>query len=79
MSKTNPKVTVLMPVYNGEKYLNQAIDSILNQTFSDFEFLIIDDGSHLTKDLIIQKVFISQEWTATISVCRKGLKSRLPF
>ena len=34
-----------MPVYNGAKYLNEAIDSILNQTFSDFEFLIIDDGS----------------------------------
>ncbi|MDX2254096.1 MAG: glycosyltransferase [Pseudanabaenaceae cyanobacterium bins.39] len=40
-----PKVTVLMPVYNGEKYLREAIDSILNQTFRDFEFLIIDDGS----------------------------------
>jgi glycosyltransferase involved in cell wall biosynthesis len=34
-----------MPVYNGDKYLNEAIDSILNQTFSDFEFLIIDDCS----------------------------------
>ncbi len=34
-----------MPVYNGAKYLNEAIDSILNQTFSDFEFLIIDDCS----------------------------------
>lgn len=34
-----------MPVYNGEKYLSQAIESILNQTFSDFEFLIINDGS----------------------------------
>ncbi len=34
-----------MPVYNGEKYLNEAIDSILNQTFYDFEFLIINDGS----------------------------------
>jgi len=41
----NPKVTVLMSVYNGEKYLNEAIDSILGQTFKDFEFLIIDDGS----------------------------------
>jgi glycosyltransferase involved in cell wall biosynthesis len=41
----DPKVTVLMPVYNGEKYLREAIDSILNQTFTDFEFLIIDDGS----------------------------------
>ena len=39
------KITVLMPVYNGEKYLHEAIDSILNQTFTDFEFLIIDDGS----------------------------------
>jgi len=34
-----------MPVYNGEKYLREAIDSILSQTFSDFEFLIINDGS----------------------------------
>ena len=33
-----PKVTVLMPVYNGEQYLKEAILSILNQTFSDFEF-----------------------------------------
>lgn len=39
------KVTVLMPVYNGEKYLKEAIDSILSQTFRDFEFLIINDGS----------------------------------
>lgn len=40
-----PKVTVLMPVYNGEKYLREAIESILSQTFRDFEFLIINDGS----------------------------------
>jgi glycosyltransferase involved in cell wall biosynthesis len=40
-----PLVTVLMPVYNGQAYLPEAIDSILNQTFRDFEFLIIDDGS----------------------------------
>ncbi len=40
-----PELTVLMPVYNGERYLKEAIESILGQTFSDFEFLIIDDGS----------------------------------
>src|SRR5215472_9201923 len=34
-----------MPVYNGEKHLREAIDSILSQTFRDFEFLIINDGS----------------------------------
>lgn len=42
---SSPKVTVLMPVYNGEKYLRDAIDSILCQNFTDFEFLIINDGS----------------------------------
>jgi glycosyltransferase involved in cell wall biosynthesis len=40
-----PAITVLMPVYNGEKYLAQAIQSILGQTFEDLELLIIDDGS----------------------------------
>lgn len=40
-----PSVSVLMSVYNGERYLREAIDSILNQTFTDFEFIIVDDGS----------------------------------
>ena len=40
-----PRVTVLMPVYNGAKYLKEAIDSILSQSYADFEFLIINDGS----------------------------------
>ncbi|MEO8637388.1 MAG: glycosyltransferase [Candidatus Taylorbacteria bacterium] len=42
---TKPKITVLMPVYNGETYLGDAIESILGQTYLNFEFLIIDDGS----------------------------------
>lgn len=41
----NSKISVIMPVYNGEKYLREAIDSVLNQTFRNFEFIIIDDGS----------------------------------
>ncbi|ASQ89850.1 hypothetical protein CHL67_01975 [Prosthecochloris sp. GSB1] len=44
-SRVAPKVTVLMPVHNGEAYLRQAVQSILDQTFTDFEFLILDDGS----------------------------------
>lgn len=40
-----PEITVLMPVRNGEKYIKDAIDSVLRQTLTDFEFLIIDDGS----------------------------------
>lgn len=42
---SNPKVTVLMSVYNRSKYLEEAIDSILSQTLMSFEFIIIDDGS----------------------------------
>lgn len=40
-----PIISVVMSVYNGEKYLREAIDSILSQTFTDFEFIIVDDGS----------------------------------
>jgi glycosyltransferase involved in cell wall biosynthesis len=39
------KVSILLPVYNGEKFLREAIESILSQTFTDFEFIIMDDGS----------------------------------
>jgi glycosyltransferase involved in cell wall biosynthesis len=45
LSLDSPKVTVLMSVYNGEAYLGEAIESILHQTFRDFEFIVIDDGS----------------------------------
>ena len=49
-----PRVSVVMSVYNGEKYLGEAIESILNQTFSDFEFIIIDDGSLDTSRAILR-------------------------
>jgi glycosyltransferase involved in cell wall biosynthesis len=45
MNTPPPPVCVLMAVHNGEKYLRPAVDSILSQTFKDFIFLIIDDGS----------------------------------
>ena len=50
----NPKISVLLPVYNSELYIKEAIDSILNQTFSDFELLVIDDASTNTSVEIIQ-------------------------
>src|SRR5438270_5027187 len=40
-----PLVSVVMTVYNAQEYLNMAIDSILNQTYRNLEFIIIDDGS----------------------------------
>lgn len=51
--KRIPRVTVLMPVYNAEKYLRKAINSILSQTFKDFEFIIINDRSTDTSEAII--------------------------
>ena len=39
-----PTISVLMPVFNADRYLRQAIDSILSQTFGDFEFICVDDG-----------------------------------
>lgn len=46
-------VTVLMPVYNAERYLAEAIESILHQTYHDFEFMIINDGSTDQSEKII--------------------------
>ena len=40
-----PQISVIVPVYNVEKYLSRCIESILSQTFTDFELLLIDDGS----------------------------------
>lgn len=45
MENHNPKISVIVPVYNVEKYLRRCVDSILAQTFTDFELLLIDDGS----------------------------------
>lgn len=41
----NPKISVIVPIYKAEKYLHRCIDSVLAQTFTDFELILIDDGS----------------------------------
>jgi glycosyltransferase involved in cell wall biosynthesis len=46
MAKASPTISVLLPVYNSQRYLRLAIESILTQTFDDFELLALDDGSN---------------------------------
>jgi glycosyltransferase involved in cell wall biosynthesis len=50
-----PKVTIGLPVYNGEKFLNEKIDSLLKQTFSDFEIIISDNASSDNTKIICEK------------------------
>ena len=45
LKNINPEISVVMPAYNAEKYIEEAIQSILDQSFKDFEFIIINDGS----------------------------------
>lgn len=69
-----------MPVYNAERYLEEAMDSILNQTFSEFEFVIVNDGSKDKSDSIIRsyddkriKYFKHIDNLGLIATLNKGL------
>lgn len=56
-TRPSPTVSVIMPVYNAENYVNEAIESILGQSFTDFELIIIDDGSTDQSCTIIKKYY----------------------
>ena len=53
MNKTD--ISVIMPIYNGEKYLEETLDSLLKQTYKDFEIICIDDASTDTTRDILQR------------------------
>ena len=69
----NPLVSVVMSVYNSEKYLKEAIESILNQTYTNFEFIIVNDGSTDSSLDIIQEYMKKDERIVLISRDNKGL------
>jgi glycosyltransferase involved in cell wall biosynthesis len=73
----NPLISVVMSVYNSEKYLEEAIDSILTQTYENFEFIIINDGSKDNSLDIIQKYMKKDERIVLISQENKGLPCSL--
>lgn len=68
-----PMVSVVMSAYNAEKYIAESIESILSQTYDNFEFIIIDDGSNDTTFDIIKKYLLIDERVILISRSNKGL------
>ena len=79
----NPYITVVMPAFNAELYIKDSIESILNQSFTDFEFIIINDGSTDSTAQIIQtykkkdnriKIFQNQENKGLVYSLNNGLK-----
>ena len=67
-----PVLTVIMPVYNGQDFLEKAISSVLNQSFDDFILLIIDDGSTDNSPAIISS-FKSNKIVYSRNSSNKGL------
>ena len=68
-----PKISVILPVFNGEKYLGEAVSSILGQKFSDFELLIFDDGSTDRTFSIMEKFKTQDSRVKFFSLKNRGL------
>ncbi|NUM25234.1 MAG: glycosyltransferase [Candidatus Buchananbacteria bacterium] len=60
MSSQTPKISVIMPFYNAAAFLAPALESILNQTFRDFELILINDASTDNSDQIVQRYLTDQ-------------------
>ena len=79
-SSMRPTVSVVMSLYNSQKYLREAIESVLCQTLSDFEFIIIDDGSKDDSADIVRSYndvrirLISQENLGLAAALNRGIQ-----
>jgi glycosyltransferase involved in cell wall biosynthesis len=71
-----PKVSVVMPVYNGERFLRESLESVFAQTFQDFELLCVDDGSTDHSTAVLQeygrKIRVVQQANAGQSAARNA-------
>ena len=73
------EITVLLSVFNGEKWLKYSIESILNQSFRDFEFLIINDGSIDSTKKILEQYAKDDSRIRLIHQSNKGLTYSLNY
>ncbi len=76
---SHPTVSVILPVYNGEQYLRFAVESVLNQTFQDFELILIDDGSvdstpSIAKEYGERLSYVRQDNTGVAGAFNHGLR-----
>ena len=86
MNKKNkinePLITIIVPVYNGEKYIDQCINSILNQEYKNIELILVNDGSKDNSKLILDnwakresKIKVIHQENSGVSVARnKGIE-----
>lgn len=70
-----PEISVIVPVYKVEKYLNRCVDSILAQTFADFELVLVDDGSPDQCAVICNKYAVEDDRVKVIHKSNGGLSS----
>ena len=76
------KISIIIPVYNGEKYIKQCLDTVLNQTYKDIEVIIINDGSGDSSDKILKEyakkdkriVYINKENSGVSDTRNTGIK-----
>ena len=76
----NIDISIIMPAYNAQKYIKESIDSVLNQSFENFELIIINDGSkdnteHIIKEYQDQRIVLISQKNGGVSNARNaGLK-----
>jgi GT2 family glycosyltransferase len=72
-----PLVSVLMPVFNAERYLTRAVESVLRQTCSDFELLAVDDGSRDSSPTLLARIARTDRRVVVVSLPHQGLVAAL--
>lgn len=70
-----PEISVIVPVYRVEEYLRRCIDSILGQTFKDFELILVDDGSPDSCGTICDEYKVKDQRVVVIHQCNQGLSA----